>query len=55
MQIYNRWVKLSGILLITDNVSFGTWDWELLANEWNTDGVYTWEIRFGVSKTDEIK
>lgn len=30
--------------LITDNVSFGTWDWELLANEWNTEDLTDWGL-----------
>ena len=28
--------------IIKDNSSFGEWDWDLLANEWNTDQLIDW-------------
>ena len=28
--------------IIKDNSSFGEWDWDLLANEWNTDQLIEW-------------
>lgn len=28
--------------IIKDNVSFGKWDWDLLANEWETDKLIDW-------------
>lgn len=30
--------------LIKDNVSGGEWDWELLANEWNSDELTEWGL-----------
>jgi DNA modification methylase len=30
--------------LIKDNVSGGEWDWDLLANEWNTDDLQDWGL-----------
>ena len=28
--------------IIKDNSSFGEWDWDLLANEWNTEQLIDW-------------
>jgi ParB-like chromosome segregation protein Spo0J len=28
--------------LIKDNVSGGEWDWDILANEWNTEELTEW-------------
>lgn len=28
--------------IIKDNVGFGEWDWDILANEWNTDELTEW-------------
>jgi len=30
--------------IIKDNVSGGEWDWDLLANEWNTDDLEEWGL-----------
>jgi hypothetical protein len=30
--------------LIKDNVSGGEWDWDILANEWNTDDLENWGL-----------
>ena len=30
--------------IIKDNSSFGEWDWDLLANEWNTDQLIDWGL-----------
>jgi hypothetical protein len=30
--------------LIKDNVSGGEWDWDILANEWNTDDLQDWGL-----------
>ena len=30
--------------LIKDNVGFGEWDWEQLANEWDTDKLEAWAV-----------
>ena len=30
--------------IIKDNSSFGEWDWDLLANEWNVDQLAYWGI-----------
>ena len=30
--------------IIKDNVGFGEWDWDMLANEWNTDDLQDWGL-----------
>jgi ParB-like chromosome segregation protein Spo0J len=30
--------------IIKDNVGFGEWDWDMLANEWNTDDIQDWGL-----------
>lgn len=41
--------------LIKDNVSGGEWDWDLLANEWDTDLLEEWglDVKFPVIHEDE--
>ena len=38
--------------LIKDNVSGGEWDWDILANEWNTDELQDWGLDLPVFNTD---
>lgn len=39
--------------LIADNVNFGTWDWDLLANEWETATLVDWGLEIqGVDTSD---
>jgi len=33
--------------IIKDNSSFGEWDWDLLANEWNVDQLQDWGMDIG--------
>jgi ParB-like chromosome segregation protein Spo0J len=35
-----------GEFIIKDNVGFGEWDWEALANEWDTDLLADWGMEF---------
>lgn len=44
-------VKVSGLtdeqkreFIIKDNVAFGDWDWDVLANEWDTDDLDEWGL-----------
>ena len=30
--------------IVLDNVSFGEWDWDMLANEWDEDALETWGV-----------
>lgn len=32
--------------IISDNVGFGEWDWEILANEWNQEDLDHWGLEF---------
>lgn len=40
--------------IIKDNVGFGEWDWELLANEWDTDDLDMWGMDLPID-IEEIK
>lgn len=42
--------------LIKDNVSGGEWDWDILANEWNTDDITKWGLDLPIyDKIDNLK
>jgi hypothetical protein len=51
-EIPDTWVKQASELteeeqrqfIIKDNVGFGEWDWEMLANEWNSDELAEWGL-----------
>lgn len=51
-EIPDEWVKVVDDLtedqkrefVIKDNVGFGTWDWDILANEWDTDQLVDWGL-----------
>ena len=51
-EIPDTWVKQASELtedeqrqfIIKDNVGFGEWDWEMLANEWNSDELNMWGL-----------
>jgi len=34
--------------IVKDNVGFGEWDWDILANEWNTDKLENWGLSLPV-------
>jgi hypothetical protein len=34
--------------IVKDNVGFGEWDWDLLANEWDTDLLEEWGLDLGI-------
>ena len=40
--------------LIKDNVSGGEWDWDILANEWDTEELNDWGLDVPDFSTDEI-
>jgi len=48
--IPDTWVKKASELteeekqrfIIADNVGFGEWDWDVIANEWDTEKVKEW-------------
>lgn len=40
--------------IIKDNVGFGEWDWDVLANEWNSEELEEWGLDLPDFGTDEI-
>lgn len=62
-EIPDTWVKQASELtedeqrrfIISDNVGYGEWDWEMLANEWNSEELTEWgldSIGFDVDAKD---
>jgi 4-hydroxy-3-methylbut-2-en-1-yl diphosphate synthase IspG/GcpE len=51
-EIPNEWVKVAKGLtedqkkefLVKDNVNFGKWEWDTIANEWDTDQLKDWGL-----------
>ena len=41
--------------LIKDNVGFGEWDWDSLANEWDVEKLDDWGLDVPIFKDDETK
>ena len=39
--------------IVKDNVGFGEWDWDILANEWDTDKLQDWGLDLPIFKDDE--
>ena len=39
--------------IVKDNVGFGEWDWDILANEWDTDKLQDWGLDLPVFKEYE--
>jgi len=39
--------------IVKDNVGFGEWDWDILANEWDTDKLTDWGLDIPIFKDDE--
>jgi hypothetical protein len=42
--------------IVKDNVGFGEWDWDILANEWDTDKLENWGLSLPVyfNDSDEL-
>jgi len=40
--------------IIKDNVGFGEWDWDVIANEWDTDLVQEWGLDLPIFDTAEL-
>jgi len=40
--------------IIKDNVGFGEWDWEQLANEWDAEELADWGLDFPGAEVDEV-
>ncbi|NBQ97955.1 MAG: hypothetical protein EBU12_07000 [Microbacteriaceae bacterium] len=41
--------------LIKDNVGFGEWDWDSLANEWDAEKLDDWGLDIPIFKDDETE
>jgi ParB-like chromosome segregation protein Spo0J len=39
--------------IVKDNVGFGEWDWDLLANEWDTDLLDEWGLDLNIDAEQE--
>lgn len=61
-EVPDEWVKSASDLTedqkreftIKDNVGFGEWDWDLLANEWNEDELVEWGMGVPVFNPDLV-
>jgi len=40
--------------IVKDNVGFGEWDWDMLANEWDTEKLQDWGLDLPVFEVDEV-
>jgi ParB-like chromosome segregation protein Spo0J len=39
--------------IVKDNVGFGEWDWDILANEWDSELLNDWGLDLPIFKEDE--
>ena len=44
VQIVDWSIEKQNEFIIKDNVGFGEWDWDILANEWNTEELTEWGL-----------
>lgn len=64
-EISDKWIKKASELtesekkrfIIEDNVSFGEWDWDILANEWDTSDLEEWglDLSAGFNQTEIVE
>lgn len=60
-EIPDTWLKKASELteeeqkrfIIADNVGFGEWNWEQLANEWDSEQIEDWGLELGGFNVDE--
>jgi hypothetical protein len=60
--IPDEWVKvIKGLtdeqkkeFIVKDNVGFGEWDWNMLANEWDADKLSEWGLELNNFQTSDI-
>ena len=41
--------------IVKDNVGFGEWDWDILANEWDTEKLQDWGLDIPIFMDDETE
>jgi DNA modification methylase len=62
-EIPETWVKKASELteeqkqqfIIKDNVGFGEWDWEMLANEWDSEKLVEWGLDLPVMEVESLE
>lgn len=55
IKIVNLSEQQKNEFIIKDNVSFGDWDWDVLANEWDTTALDDWGVTIGFGDNDFFK
>ena len=40
--------------IVKDNIGFGQWDWDILANEWNTEELQSWGLEFMPFEEEDV-
>jgi ParB-like chromosome segregation protein Spo0J len=57
VQIVDWGIEKQNEFIIKDNVGFGEWDWDVLANEWNESELTEWGLDIPIFKDaeDELK
>jgi ParB-like chromosome segregation protein Spo0J len=57
VQIVDWSIEKQNEFIIKDNVGFGEWDWDILANEWNESELTDWGLDIPIFKDseDELK
>ena len=55
VQIVDWSIEKQNEFIIKDNVSFGEWDWDVLANEWNESELIEWGLDLPVNFETELE
>ena len=55
VQMVDWSVKKQNEFIIKDNVGFGEWDWDILANEWNESELIEWGLDLPVNFETELE
>jgi hypothetical protein len=55
VQIVDWSIEKQNEFIIKDNVGFGEWDWDVLANEWNEDELENWGLDLPILDEKELK
>ena len=55
VQIVDWSIEKQNEFIIKDNVGFGEWDWDVLANEWNEEELENWGLDLPILDEKELK
>jgi hypothetical protein len=55
VQIVDWSIEKQNEFIIKDNVGFGEWDWDILANEWNEEELENWGLDLPILDEKELK